>query len=81
MASENKYGHITTERGHIPDDEPVFLLRAKDMAADAALRAYMDECVALSCSPQHIEGIIAAIERFEKFRAEHGQRKPGESER
>ena len=40
MAIEGKYGKITTERGTIPDDEPVFLLRAQDKLASPTVRMY-----------------------------------------
>lgn len=40
MASENKYGQVTTERKQIPLNEPVFLLRAQDRLACQAVRYY-----------------------------------------
>lgn len=40
MAKERKYGKVTTERGKIPEDEPVFLFRAQDEYASAVLRFY-----------------------------------------
>lgn len=43
---DGKYGKITTEFKQIPEDEPVFLLRAQDRIACIALleyaRAYRD---------------------------------------
>lgn len=40
MAREQKYGEVTTEKGNIPADEPVFLLRAQDKLAVAAIHGY-----------------------------------------
>lgn len=40
MGAEAKYGRITTERKAIPEDEPVFLLRAQDALASPAVRVY-----------------------------------------
>jgi hypothetical protein len=40
MAKERKYGNVTVENKSIPEDEPVFLFRAQDELASAALRYY-----------------------------------------
>lgn len=79
MAQENKYGKITVEHGSIPEDEPVFLLRAQDVAAIGAIQEYLDLCVQAGSPPQHIEGIDAAIARFANWRSEHGSKIPGTS--
>lgn len=41
MARDLKYGLIVVERGSIPDDEPVFVLRAQDALAGETIRFYM----------------------------------------
>lgn len=48
MAQDLKYGTVTTERGSIPDDEPVFLLRGRDALAAFALDAYW-EAACMTC--------------------------------
>lgn len=40
MAVTRKYGGLTTELKDIPKDEPVFILRAQDKLAAAAVRFY-----------------------------------------
>ncbi|MGI0148696.1 MAG: hypothetical protein ACREDF_04095 [Thermoplasmata archaeon] len=40
MAIEGKYGRVTTERKSIPENEPVFLLRAQDKLASPTVRIY-----------------------------------------
>jgi hypothetical protein len=40
MGYDRKYGRVTTERGTIGPDEPVFLIRARDVSAPDALYAY-----------------------------------------
>lgn len=56
MAIEGKYGRVTTERKQIPEDEPVFLLRAQDKLASSTVRMYAalrraagDEDGAMNC--------------------------------
>ncbi len=43
MGYDRKYGKVTIERGTIGEDEPVFVIRAADVSAPAAIRAYAFE--------------------------------------
>jgi hypothetical protein len=54
----------------IPDDEPVFVLRAKDRRALAALRAYRD----CGLTEAHAQAVSAQIRQFERFATEHPER-------
>lgn len=40
MALDSKYGKLVAERGRFHDDEPVFVLRAKDLLAPHAVEVY-----------------------------------------
>jgi len=40
MGQENKYGQVTVERGTIPPQEPLFILRGQDKLAPIAVRYY-----------------------------------------
>lgn len=40
MPIDAKYGKVTTERGDIPEDEQVFVLRAQDLLAAGTVRFY-----------------------------------------
>jgi hypothetical protein len=40
--ADSKYGKITTERGDIPEGEPLFVLRGQDVLAPAVVRYYAD---------------------------------------
>lgn len=40
MNQRSKYGRITAEFKNIPEEEPVFLLRAQDILAPAAVETY-----------------------------------------
>lgn len=35
-----KYGRLVSERKHFPEDEPIFVLRGKDLLAPAAIEGY-----------------------------------------
>lgn len=54
----------------IPDDEPVFILRAKDVNALHALRGY----VLMLEDDAHITAVHQRIEAFEAFAAAHPER-------
>jgi len=54
----------------IPDDEPVFILRAKDVTATAALRAYH----AAVTDPVHAQAVQLRIDAFEAFAAANQDR-------
>lgn len=71
MALEGKYGNVSVELGSIPDDEPVFLLRAQDMLAVPAIREYLDLCTRAGCVEEHLDGIGVAIGRFARWQVVH----------
>jgi hypothetical protein len=51
----------------IPDDEPVFIFRAKDQRALTALTAYY----AAITDPEHAKAVAARIEAFKAFAHAH----------
>jgi hypothetical protein len=57
----------TVSGADIPEDEPLFLLRARDVNAVAAMTAYLAHCRESQCKPDHIAGIQHAIVRFINF--------------
>lgn len=79
MAQEPKYttsskdGRIVNRATGkpIPDDEPVFILRAKDVHATTALAAYLEE---VYNDPEHSEAVQARIDAFDSFAAAHPER-------
>lgn len=54
----------------IPDDEPLFILRAQDIKALPILLAYRIIC----CDLAHIAGVVKSIEDFTKFRDSYPER-------
>ena len=67
MGRDPKYGEVTTKKGSIPRDEPVFVLRAQDRAALPTLRHYENECRVLGAGEDHYSAITNVIEKFQKF--------------
>jgi hypothetical protein len=55
----------------IPDDEPVFLLRAKDKAAIRALSEYGVECTRIGSPQTHLDAIADRIADFAIWQADH----------
>lgn len=71
MGTEAKYGKITTERGTIPDGEPVFLLRAQDALMCPTLSAYHSACEKAGAPQQHLEGIERAYTQAADWQESH----------
>lgn len=64
-------------REQIPDDEPVFIFRARDVHAQATLEHYLKLCNAgdsTEVDPPHLEIIQKRIQDFEKFATENPER-------
>lgn len=40
MAYDQKYGQVQLEHGNIGENEPVFVIRAKDVSSISAIKAY-----------------------------------------
>ena len=58
MARDRKYGKVTLENGHIGEDEPVMVFRAKDRLLPALIDMYLLMC-RLAGSPQRHMDLIA----------------------
>lgn len=70
------YQRIQDPAGLIPEDEPVFLLRAKDVAAPAAVQLWADRAEQAGASWKIV--LAARDQAFEMIRwqAEHGSKIP-----
>jgi hypothetical protein len=71
MAVEGKYGRVTTERGDIGADEPVFLFRAQDMLLVPVLDHYLTLCAAAGSPQRHLNGIQRDRELIRAWQAEN----------
>ena len=54
----------------IPDDEPIFIFRAKDRLAVRILTAYFSAIE----DPEHARAVVARLEDFKRFAREHPDR-------
>jgi hypothetical protein len=54
----------------IPDDEPIFIIRAKDRLAVRILTAYFSAIE----NPEHARAVAARLEDFKRFAREHPER-------
>jgi hypothetical protein len=58
----------------VPEDEPLFLLRARDVLALPLLLKYRKLSEEDGCNDYHFENLDATIAKFEKFAREHPER-------
>ena len=59
---------IKTSNGEeIPNDEPLFLIRARDNLAVAMLKAYLHLSAKADCTSYQILGVAERISAFERF--------------
>lgn len=54
----------------IPEDEPVFIFRARDWHAEQIIHAYAGLCT----DPQHIEIVLECARNFQDFKNDHPDR-------
>ena len=66
------YDRIQDPAGLIPADEPVFLLRAKDMAAPEAVRAWANRAAACGADPEIVGLVWAQARLMEEWQASIG---------
>lgn len=57
MGYDLKYGHVSTERGSIADDEPVVVFRAQDEVLPALLDWYREACELRGSPDRHLHAI------------------------
>lgn len=60
----------------IPDTEPVFVIRGRDKAAPAALRAYAMEASKAGADRRLVLSVERHADRMEEFQARHGSKVP-----
>lgn len=64
----------TTSGEAIPEDEPLFLLRARDRLALPLLRVYEQLSLVDGCNTYHFAALLKTIAEFEEFTRLHGDR-------
>ena len=71
MGHDGRYGRVTTERKGIPDDEPVFVIRAQDALACPLISAYFELCAGHGASAAHQRAVEEAYTRFADWQEAH----------
>lgn len=70
MAFENKYGRISVEHepgNPLGEDEPVFLLRARDTTSISGLIEYRRLCIIHNSPQEHIAALDQVLENFREW--------------
>lgn len=70
------YDRIQDPSGKIPDDEPVFLLRAKDLAAPATVDYWALRAESLGASPEMVETARRLAQAMRDYQRNHPSRVP-----
>jgi hypothetical protein len=47
---------------------PIFVLKASDRCALAAIQAYFNQCHAMGCKEEHLEGIRVRLDEFHRWK-------------
>lgn len=68
MGRDQKYGQVETEHGSIPDDEPVFLLRAQDKCAVPTMVAYYSSALKEGATTEFCDDVVQALNRFNEWK-------------
>jgi hypothetical protein len=67
MAIDLKYGTVTVESKSIPDNEPVFVLRAQDALALFAMNAYEEAASTACCEKKFMAQLAQARIAFREW--------------
>lgn len=70
------YQRIQDPAGLIPADEPVFLLRGKDLAAPATVLRWSDLAEQLGAAPTIVEAARRQAQAMIEWQAAHGSQVP-----
>lgn len=70
------YDRIQDPTGLIPEDEPVFLIRGKDVAAPQAILAWADIAARLGADPSIVETARRHAVVVAQWQTQHGAKVP-----
>lgn len=76
MSIEGKYGTVITEFGSIGQDEPVFLLRARDALAVKTISDYWIRAIDAGCSQGFQDSLSGVMETFLAWQEENETKVP-----
>lgn len=58
----------------IPDDEPIFILAARDLTSIGHIRNWIEQNRAAGCNPAKLANAERHLADFEQFQSEHPER-------
>lgn len=70
--ARDDYAPIQDPRGIIPEDEPVFLIRGKDLAAPTAVRLWVDVARSKGAHQDILDAALGQATAMERYQAETG---------
>jgi hypothetical protein len=71
VAHDWKYGQVTTERGTIAPDEPVFVIRGRDMSAPDAIDAYASAAALHGADDELVSVVHERAEAMREWQRQH----------
>lgn len=74
--ARSDYNRIQDPEGKIPEDEPVFLLRAQDVTAPAVVKWWCNLARQHGASENIIEAARSQVDEMIKWQKEHGMKIP-----
>ena len=74
--ARDDYSHIQDPSGKIPEDEPVFLLRAQDKVAPEVVEDWAIAARNAGADPEIVNHAFAHAQLMRKWQTEHGCKVP-----
>lgn len=71
MAQDMKYGQVTLEKGHVPDDLPVVVFRGDDALLLSLLAAYQTLCSDAGSPKHHLDLIVRRRREIMHWQEQH----------
>lgn len=69
---------IKTSNGQpVPEDEPIFILRARDLVSIFALQTYRSRCRVIGTPADRLEQLDSVIDQFQSYKQTHATKVPG----
>lgn len=76
MALSHKYGKVLLENSTIGENEPVFVLRAKDKLLPQVLAHYHLLCLNSGCEDDHLSAIVTRHREIKAWQSAHEVKLP-----
>lgn len=73
---DSKYGHVITELGFIPAEEPVVVFRGQDRLTPYVLEGYDALCRAAGASDDHLQDIAEALDAVIEWQSQNLTKTP-----